>query len=278
MKLRSVRALRSIGLVAATVVLGLAACSDGAAGLLFLSDGVKLQAGQTCAVVEADIQGLPAFSRGVMDLAITNQYRLLLRYRNGTGDDQSLRTATLHLDLGKFTPSAKAILPGLPADKPSSLALGYKYATEGVQIPVSGGVLPNEWGVVEIPILPEEVGTLLATKMMKLAETHPVSAYAPEVVVVATLTIHAVASGGGSDASNEFTFPVELCWGCLMAPDAEPRPSACRPGQDDLTDQASCPLVALHPDSCRVSVPDGPDASGGELPMEDLPGGDTAEI
>jgi hypothetical protein len=270
----SVRALRSIGLVAATVVAGFTACGDSQG--LFLSDGVKLQTGSTCDLVEADIQGLPVLSRGVMDLAITNQYRLLLRYRNRSGDDQSLRTATLHLDLGKFTPAAKATLPGLPADKASSLALGYKYATEGVQIPVSGGVLPNEWGVVEIPILPEEVGTLLATKMMKLVETYSAS-NAPEVVVVATLTIHAMASGSGSNASNEFSFPVELCWGCLMAPDAQPRASACRPGQDDVTDQATCPLVAVHPESCQVSLPDGPDAQGGELPMEDLPGGDTAD-
>jgi len=211
---------------------------------LFLADVVHLSAGSSCAIVQDEIADLPVVGSGLLDLALGNRYQANIRFMNlasphDSGTEISIREVNLTMDWGDFFPK------GVDSQKTKQVATDY--VLEGVSAAASGGALPGEWGVVEVAVIPLEVGEVFANKMAALAS----ATEDPRVMVSATLTVSAELQDGSSVTSNDFVFPIELCWGCLVdRTGAAELPVPCAAGQEDPLDVETCTQLASHPEVC----------------------------
>lgn len=264
MKKRILNPLR-IGALAAllAVVPGIVNCDHESPQSLYIMDVMALTPGSCILKPNQSVSTILMY--GTMDLMVTNTYWLYPHVRNmmesintitGEGSTSpqpevniiSVQRAKVYVDMGEFTPSAKAIVPGLTGDKAAALALGFKYGTEGVEWIVNASMGPKSESVVAFQAVPPELGNLLYTKMLKLTETVD----SPAVWITVYVTVTGETLDGHVIQSNEFAFPISLCMGCLVSNFCSETPSVgpCRPGQDGIIDGAYCRYISLHPSDC----------------------------
>jgi hypothetical protein len=195
---------------------------------------------------------------GVLDLALTNQYWLFPRFRNmmepigtitgeGEGGLQSethylsIQGATSFVNIGEFMPTSREV---------SLLRIALKYLDEGVHSFVAAGVAPSQEGVVAVQVVPPELGNVLDQKMRAHVQKPTVAD--PAVWITVYVKLEAQTQDRYVVKSNEFSFPVMLCWGCLVMPFIEEAAQdwPCFIGQDEPLPLLACPFVANHPEAC----------------------------
>ncbi len=198
---------------------------------------------------------------GVLDLAITNQYWMYPRFKNMmesltqvTGESGanlsaethviSIQGAKVFVDMGEFSP--------VGADTNKVKETATQYMLDGVHSFVAAGAKPGEEGVVAVQVIPPALGNILDTKMQALVNKSGVRS--PAVWVTVYVTLEAQTLDRYVIHSNEFAFPIQLCWGCLVSPFFEESPAEwpCYPGQDEAIPCAACsmPTFANHPEAC----------------------------
>ena len=265
MKKRILNPLR-IGALAILLaaVPGLVTCDHASPESLYIVDALALPVGNC--VLRPGQTATQIHGYGVLDLMITNQYWLFPHLRNFldtlatlTGEGPSslqsevnyitVKRAKVFVDMGEFTPSAVKTST-TPKDTPANLALGYKYGTQGVEWIVNASMAPKSDSVVEVQAIPPELGNLLDTKMKDVIDRLKV--LSPAVWITIYVTVTGQTLDGHVMHSNEFSYPVMLCWGCLVNGFCSGTVSTtpCIIGQDDLIDPDLCPYVANNPDAC----------------------------
>jgi hypothetical protein len=231
-------------------------CEHGSPEALMITDVMAMTAAQQCTIRPGQAaQAIVPYGR--LDLMQTNQYWMYPRFKNMmnplstlTGESlqspeveghyMSVQRAKVYVDMGEFTP---AEAPNQTAGK-----IREKYMIGGVESFVAAGVAPLTEGVVAVQAIPPELGNLLDTKMQALiAKTK-----SPQVWTTIYVSVYGETQTGEVVKSNEFSFPVMLCWGCLVAPTCAEQTGElpCYIGQDEPITAKLCPFVANHPDDC----------------------------
>lgn len=248
--------------VSVALLAGLVSCPSENPQSLFILDMMAMTVQQQCVVRPGQATQIVRMN-GTLDLAITNRYFLFARFRNllpelqaitgeGTnsllGEETNIVTVTgasVQVDLTQF---------GGEAVKVKTIAQNY------LDIPfhtlVFATAEPETDGVAMIEAIPSDLGNFLAEQMRGYAQLYE----NPGVWTSVTLQLEAVTQDDWLIHSNTVTFPLQLCWGCLIRPitndpGAPPESSAlpCLPGQDDAVDNTFCPLVAIYKDVCTQS-------------------------
>jgi len=196
---------------------------------------------------------------GVLDLMITNQYWMYPRFRNmlqpintltGEGPTTpenevhylSVQRAKTYVDMGEFVPGSK--------DTNTVKNLGLKYMIDGVDSFVAAGVAPLTEGAVGVQVIPPELGNIFDTKMQELVNKQILN---PAVWVTVYVSLYAQTQDRHVLRSNEFSFPIQLCWGCLVQPfcSTTVQDAPCYVGQDEPISASLCPFVVNHPKYCE---------------------------
>ncbi len=196
-----------------------------------------------------------------LDLAITNHYWLFPHFKNMLPPIQevaqestsnlyprethyvNVHTAYVHVNLGAFYGVS------LSTKEQAELA---SLRDDGFAFPVALGVEPGGDGTVAVEAIPPELGNLLRKKIL----TYP-GVSNPGIWITVVVQLEGRTQDRWSVHSNEFEFPIKVCYGCLIRPTTndpnEPPSSAnipCFPGQDEGVDNTLCLLVALDKDAC----------------------------
>lgn len=130
-------------------------------------------------------------------------------------------------------------------------------ALDPVFVPASGVVAPQETWPAVLPIIPPERGNVLRANAMA-ASGGEFGDYCYEgEVIIAKIRIIGLLTDNTEIRSNEFWFPITVCYGCLAyrPPGADCtrleeqlRNIPCFPGQDDGVDCRLCYSVATAMD------------------------------
>lgn len=237
---------------------GLFSCAKENPQALFIYDAMAMTSQTQCQLRPGQTaQSIRPY--GVLDLALTNQYWLYPRFQNmllpleqvtgeGPQDMQaetntlSIQGANVFIDMGEFSP--------VNSDTNKVKQIASAYMIDGVHSFVAAGVEPGEEGVVAVQVIRPDLGNIFDTKMQALVKKSGVAA--PAVWVTAYVTLEAQTQDRYVVHSNEFSFPIQLCWGCLVLPFFEETPQSwpCYPGQDESITCAACPIIATHPEAC----------------------------
>jgi len=193
-------------------------------------------------------------SSGILDLAVTNQYWLFPTVRNVmptiaemTGESAkqltfetntlSIVKADVHLDLGMFDDGVDPFLGS--------------FVESGFSWPVAATVAPNEEAAFPVQVIPPELGNYLDTKMVTWVKA---DYRRPAVWITARVKIEALTQDRWPVASNEFAFPLLVCWQCTIqccSLSQDPKPTgkedlSCLPGQDAPMCDSICPVYSYH--------------------------------
>ena len=156
----------------------------------------------------------------------------------------SIQGATVFVDMGEFSPV------GTDTDKTKRIAT--MYMIDGVHSFVPAGAEPGEEGIAAVQVIRPDLGNVLQGKMRTLATSSGVTY--PSVWVTAYVTLEAQTQDRFVIHSNEFAFPIQLCWGCLVMPifEENPQDTPCHIGQDEAIPCALCtvPGIADYPEAC----------------------------
>lgn len=221
---------------------------------LFIQDIMAMTSAQQCTVRPGQAaQAIRPYGR--LDLMQTNQYWLWPRFRNMmnplstlTGENlqtpeveghyMSIQRAKVFVDIGEFN-------TGLSGN---DARLRDKYSLDGVESFVAAGVAPLTEGVVAVQAIPPELGNVITGKMRSLIKT----VESPSVWITLYVSIYGQTQSGEVIRSNEFSFPVNLCWGCLVYLDNSGQNAdfPCFIGQDESIPSWACPFLANFPADC----------------------------
>lgn len=198
---------------------------------------------------------------GVLDLAITNHYWLFPHFKNLLPSIQevaeesvanlyprethyvNVHKAYVHVNLGGFY--------SVPLSTEEKQYLEF-LRVEGFEVPVALGIGPGGEGTVAVEVIPPDLGNLLKKKIF----TYPGASH-PGIWITVVVQLEGRTQDLWSVHSNEFEFPIRVCYGCLIRPttnDPAQNPTAanipCFPGQDEGVDDVLCLIVALDKDAC----------------------------
>jgi hypothetical protein len=239
--------------VAGSVLLVLASCLEDAPALFIVHNMNFDQA--TCEGISASTQSFR--SNGFMDLTIARTYVMFPKVDNlmspsgasslgggGVGGAFEGNRVTLSHALVGFTTPA-----GFDVPMPRNL-----------EIPISGTLEPGSTLLGEIPVINEPLG-------VQLAASTQLDDRGEQVPIEVSVQYFGLTTSGTEVESNVFTFPMNLCMGCLLdfpleAADPLAEPPNCRgilidelyevadidcgchPGQDEALDCRCCRLQA----------------------------------
>jgi len=198
-------------------------------------------------------------SRGTLDLFVTNQYVMFPLARNSMvpsedvsfgaaggaagggleGNEWEANTVTLRRARVEFDAPAALGVP-LPSD---------------FEIPISGSINPADEAAVGLQVVTPSIGNALAASPLLQASSS-------SVTMLVRIKFFGVTGAGREVDSNEFVFPIELCFGCLLDVPPEaidpafPTPN-CRVfdefDSNTVTDQ--CFIGQDQPVDCRLICP-----------------------
>lgn len=216
---------------------------------LFVYDAMALTARQQC-IIQPGQRAQAILPFGIMDVMITNNYYLFPRFRNMmlsslsiTGEGAtSLQTETNYLHIS----GAKVWIDLGEFNNILTEEQLYVFGTEGIQHTVSAGVEPEAEGAVAVEVIKAELGNLIAERMRQVADSN----YGLDINVYVMLM--AENQAGEIIYSNEFAFPIKVCYNCLVRVSASDTVTEmpCFPGQDYAIPSLMCPAIALYPEDC----------------------------
>ena len=199
---------------------------------------------------------------GVLDIGITNQYWLFPMFKNmlptlkeatGLAPSNLAPTETNYINVYKAHVHVNVgDLFDLKELQAADRAIFEEVLSKGFTFDIAGGVGPGEVTAVSIQAIPPWLGNIIDKYVSMYRKSSP----------GIWVTLYVKLEGRTQDRwvvySNEFSFPVLVCYGCLVryvTNDRTVPPSSgsvpCLPGQDDPVDNNFCPYVANHPDVCR---------------------------
>ncbi len=228
-------------LLSALVILGVVgplSCTDARTGIFV--EGVLATPAPECVVVPDP--GATHIGRGTLDLAFALDYRAALLVGNQLtprGDKEQVRTETMNF-----------LVNGAEVE----LFDSQFNSLQRFRVPVSGSVPPNAseapgFSVVFATLIPSSVGEAFLEDLEGTTMTR---------TVIAEVSVFGETLGGTNLDSSTYTFPIEVCHGCLvMFPleavmadaDGELRcvgeadgagDAPCRTGQDSTIDCRLC--------------------------------------
>lgn len=264
-------ALLSVMLVSMT---GLLSCPSEQPQALLILDAMAMTQQQQCSVRPGGgAQIIRPF--GVLDLAITNRYWLFPRFKNmmptlaeitGEGPSSGAPTETNVLSVYKASTgievSADFLVgdpeqPGFNLNNQAQFDLWEQYVSGRVSSIVAASVAPTEEGAVAVEAVNAEFGgSVLETRMMDLLG--PNNSNHPGFWLTLKVKLKGMTQDLKEVTSNDFWFPVQICWCCLcMCDTISPEPPGssqvpCFPGQDDGLPVTlwQVPGMANHPECC----------------------------
>lgn len=196
-------------------------------------------------------------NRGVLDLFVTDSYVMIPRVESTlVGSDEVSFGAAGGEGLNGASWEANHILlrrAVVRFDAPD--ALGVPLPRE-LEIELSGAISPGQSATIEMQAITPSLGTTLAnSRLLREART--------SLTIDLRVKFFGVTSAGREVDSNEFIYPVELCYGCLMnfPPEAIDEEHAVQPNCrniDELAEDASetlCLTGQDEPVDCRIVCP-----------------------
>jgi hypothetical protein len=253
MRLSTIKALFSL-----TPLLVTPACG-GDSGITYATDeaqGEALLLGHQPRLGEACDEARDV-TRGTCDIAFTNTYTVHSRVLNSSDDLFIARAAQLTIE----TPvNASFVLPS-------------------GDVIISGSVPAGEERVFPVNVLRAEVGDIIAGAPEFVDDTARAFRRGVGVTVLVSLTIVGETASGAPLETNQFTFPLDICAGCLVSfpTDAlqsdgdgsstcDPslrdaafegdRDQPCALGQDEPVDCSTCHSLALSDAAKALCEPD----------------------
>lgn len=216
---------------------------------LFVYDIMAVTPRQDC-VIQPGQRAQQVMSMGIMDVMITNSYYMYPRFKNMMqksltliGESAtSLQTEVNYLSIV----GAKVWVDMGEANNDLTADQYQRWVVDGVQNTASAGVEPEQEGAVGVEAIKSELGNLLGAKLNKVKDQHmglDINIY---------VMLQAENQAGEVIYSNEIPFPVKVCYGCLISPNAstEITEMPCRPGQDDSIPWVICPGIAIYKEDC----------------------------
>lgn len=252
-------------LIAALACAPLLSCPKEQAQALLILDAAALTR-QTQCMFQAGTNIQFILLNGVLDLAITNRYWLYPHFRNllptineATGEGVSnlyppetnyvnVHTVRVHVNLGQFYSAANT----------SDIPTMERYRLDGFEWDSGVSVAPGDEGVTAVQVIPPDLGNLL----FRLIRSYP-NASNPGIWINVVIQLVGRTQDMWTVYSNEFKFPIMVCYGCLIRPTtnnpANPPTTTnipCNPGQDEGVDDTLCRLIAIHKDACFAHLTD----------------------
>jgi hypothetical protein len=248
----------------------LGGCAENTPELYILQNGIL---DEDCAVPSnAGATSGTFLSRGVLDLLVTNQYQMLPIVQNSLVSSESVTFSGgggggggltgVEWEANTITLSRARVVFDAPD------ALGVPLPRQ-LDIPIAGSVEPDGSLAVQLQVVQAQVGNLLRQSPF-LRQSGSTLDMLLRVKFFGT-------TGGQRDVdSNEFVFPVTLCFGCLLTVPPEavdpalPTPNclntegfestsvdvACNPGQDEAIDcRLFCPIFGEDEDPTGICIP-----------------------
>lgn len=236
----------------ALVALSTASCAENRSSLFI--QGLLKPSPPSC---EVSFSGTSTvFFRGTLDVAFRLNYQGLILVGNqlaARGDPETLRTEVNRVPLE----GAEVLL----TDAQGEIENGFFSVAAGGFAEVSSGTTPG-YGAIQATLIPDIVGNALADDLIA-------QGLGARKEVVSTIRVFGRTLGGIDVESAEFTFPIDVCYGCLVgfpleALDTDPGTGVqtcqanaesagefpCFFGQDSRIDCRAC--VAQQPDVCLV--------------------------
>jgi hypothetical protein len=216
---------------------------------------------ETCEVPVAG-RGQVLRTRGVLDLFITSAYQMVPWVENRLVESGTVRFAggTTEGLSGQEWEANDVILQRALIRYEAPDALGVPLPRE-LELDLSGAIPPGGTTSIEMQVITPSIGRTLANSRILREGT--------SLTLNLRIKFFGVTSAGNNVDSNEFVYPIELCYGCLLStpPDAidaefpvQPNcrnsvideevnlADLCFTGQDQLVDcRVVCPLVNATP-------------------------------
>ncbi len=249
---RMLRPLVAVGFVAAATAVFSQGCADNNSSLFIV--GVEYDKPPTCVVTADPTQ--EELGYGILDVAFRSDYQAWLLVGNQftpRGSKQTLRTETTRINLR----GAEVTLTNSDGSalKDGNTTVG-QFSVYGSGYADSSTSEEPGWGLFAADLIPSSVGDILAK---------PFNGKPGGInTVVATVRVFGNTLGNTSVTSGELSFPIQVCYGCLVQYPLEalvfptnggtPTCSAgstdipvpgCRVGQDDTVDCRSCQQLSI---------------------------------
>jgi hypothetical protein len=244
-------------LVVLAMLPGIVMCDhEGAESLLILNVMPQLRKNQCTIQVGGNTVEFRSY--GILDLMLNNQYMAYLHFRNMlqpintiTGESPSTPENEVHyMNVQRAKVFVNAGEFGYPAYRDSGAKNMYlKYQLQGIESFVSSFAAPQNESAVAVQVIPPELGNYLSTKMEAVAKNK----LYPAIWVTVYVSLYAETQDQTVIKSNEFSYPIELCWGCLVGKLCSDEPTAdipCQVGVDTFISNQLCPIYAIKPGSC----------------------------
>lgn len=190
---------------------------------------------------------------GTLDVALRSSYQATLLIGNQytpRGSKDNLRTETTRVTLQ----GAEVRLTQVVGNKETDLGDAFTVTGSGFAFPNKGE--DPGYGLFDAEVIPSSMNPSVASTDRALNET-----------ITAHIKVFGQTTGGQDIDSGEFSFPIKICYGCLvkyplkaisdsgsgpecLASVEDVPESGCRPGQDDFVDCRYC--SASNPEVCRT--------------------------
>jgi hypothetical protein len=253
--IRGKHAVAGLFVVASAGLLGMACAKNESS--IYVHDVKQLQPG-TCTSTPDELA--PSWSQGVLDVALAKEYYALLLVGNQLvqrgADPTQLRTETSKVEL--YSTDVQVL------DENGNV---YSYAdatgthTSEFSSPGSGFIDPSLGGI--------SLFGLIGATLIDYGTAQDLVAYTsqptrPERALVASLIVHGRTLGGNELTTAAFTFPIRVCYGCLVtfppeAVDPSKKPAVnCQNTQATTAGVTACLIgqdVAVPCTACRQTNP-----------------------
>jgi hypothetical protein len=217
---------------------------------------------ETCEVPVAGRGNATLRTRGVLDLFVTSAYQMVPWVENRLVDSGTVRFSSGNGDglVGQEWEANDIILQRALIRYEAPEALGVPLPRE-LELDLSGALPPTTSASIEMQVITPSIGRTLANSRILREGT--------SLTLNLRIKFFGVTSSGNKVDSNEFVYPIELCYGCLLStppdaidPDFPVQPNCrnseldeelvledlCFTGQDVLVDcRVVCPLVNATP-------------------------------
>ena len=243
---RMLRPFIAVGLIAAAAS-SAAGCAANDSTLFIY--GVLAPTAPAC-----DVTGSPGekvFGSGTLDVALRTNYEAWLLVGNQyapRGQKQQLRTETTRVTLTGAEITLKDAAKNQIITCTGQPNCG-QFSVYGSGFADSSKSEDPGWGIIAAQLIPNAVGQSYATGPLSAPSATTIS-------LVATIRVFGTTLGGQDVESGGFSYPIQLCNGCLV--DFSPAkagkctrlegdviPTGCRLGQDDVVDCRACIPAAV---------------------------------
>ena len=212
---------------------------------------------ETCEIPVAGRSNQVLRTRGVLDLFITGAYQMVMAVENRLVDSGTVSFTSGGEGgglVGQEWEANDIILQRALIRYEAPDALGVPLPRE-LELDLSGAIAPGGATSIEMQTIPPSIGNTLANS--------PILREGTALTLNLRIKFFGVTSAGNEVDSNEFVYPIQLCYGCLLStppdaidPDFPVQPN-CRNSEieEDVVLEDLCFTGQDAPVDCRVVCP-----------------------